>query len=263
MARLKKGHKVKYGVHIRAGDLRIDSKYQRNQPAARVEALIKNFNSAGFGELQISCRDDGSLWIIEGGHRAKAAFGIDPEITVPCTVHYDLTLSEEAHLFEIFNQTSSVSAIDKFKAGLVSGDPDVCSINNILQEFGLSVGTNKSDNMVLACPAALRAIVKRGGSDALRWVLDVVTDSWHWRYAVHQQVLLGMGTIYEAYNGKVDPFRLSGLLKKNTEPDALHASAKGRAASGERHAPRLFVADVIIGIYNKGKRSGNKLRRLV
>ena len=127
--------------------LQIDTEnYQRDETCkSKTRELASNFKWAAFGALYVAQRDDGSLQVFEGGHRLRAALQ-RPDITeVPCLVYEMSSISQEADSFKKVNENrSSVSAYNKWKAGIVAKNPYDLRAKMIVEEHGIEVTKNAS-----------------------------------------------------------------------------------------------------------------------
>lgn len=100
-------------------DLNLDISYQREIDSAnRVKEIAKNFEWALFGCLIVSYNEDG-YYVIDGGHRLRAAFRRDDIKELPCLVYCFDDPAEEARIFYYYNnKRKHVSTFDNHKAAL-------------------------------------------------------------------------------------------------------------------------------------------------
>lgn len=139
---------------INKNKLKIDSRYQRDASDQKVMKIVKFFDWKKFGVLSVSERPDGFFWIIEGGHRARAAFYRDEIKELPCLVFEMENLAEEAEVFFGMNTfRTNVAAYNKFTAQLTYGDKDALTVQAILNKHGYEL-TRHSTNK----PGSIQAI---------------------------------------------------------------------------------------------------------
>jgi hypothetical protein len=123
--------------------LNVDSRYQRQVILDKARRIAAAWDSGALGYLVVSQRGDGSLWVIDGGHRL-AAGKLRSEIkSLPCKVLFGLTVADEAHLFRILNETRiAVCVYDRYRAGLLEGDAAILACEAMLQRLGLRATGN-------------------------------------------------------------------------------------------------------------------------
>jgi hypothetical protein len=139
-------------------DLNIDSAYQRQETSkAKILDIARNWSWALFDALTVSDRGNASYWIINGGHRARAAFYRDDITLLPCMLFVVPSVKEEAQLF-IDGQTlvSNVSAIDRYTAGLCAEHEPATMANMIVEQLGLRVAKTTSRPGDFKCIGASR-----------------------------------------------------------------------------------------------------------
>lgn len=173
--------------------LEVDHAYQRT--AGQVERIAKDFSWQSFGVLIVIRRRDGRLMVIDGQHRAYAACMREDIDMVPCIVfpaaHDDSDSSRsEADAFLTTNTTSRrVSALDKFRAKLHSGDELAIEINNIVTECGFSVSNSTDPYRLNAITTAIK--IHQYGPGILRSVLTFCAVYYDGR--VQRNILIGLG----------------------------------------------------------------------
>ena len=131
-------------LFIAKDKLNIDDRYQRNTSGKqRIHFIARNFDAVLFQALIVARRSDGSYWVIEGGHRARAAMMRSDIKEVPCIVHEICNITEEAKKFLGINKIKTiVNSIDTFRAKLGTGDDITVKANTLIEELGYSVSTS-------------------------------------------------------------------------------------------------------------------------
>jgi hypothetical protein len=119
-------------------ELHIDERYQREAVSAtKVIEIAKNWDWRLFGALSIGERPDRSLWVYEGGHRARASFYRKDITYLPCLVFKLEDIADEARAFVGTNTLSSaVKAFDKHKASVLAREPIAVLTEGILHRHG-------------------------------------------------------------------------------------------------------------------------------
>ena len=97
--------------------------YQRELNNTKATDIAKNFDFVCFNALTVAQLGDGTFEVLDGQHRLAGAMKRAEITTVPCIV-YDLENIEERAKAFLDMQTlrKPVTAIEKFKAQVVSGD---------------------------------------------------------------------------------------------------------------------------------------------
>lgn len=159
--------------NVRVADLVIDLSYQRKPNAVKVAKIINNFDPDAIGVLVCSMREDGTIAVIDGGHRVAALNAMNLENTnVRCLVFFDLTLKKEAEMFTILNDNrTKPKTQDIFKSKVIAGDTDAVKIKSILDSLGLAISNGPANNSVRAM-GTISSIYKREGSANLQDTLS-------------------------------------------------------------------------------------------
>lgn len=120
-------------------NLNIDGSYQRDATSeARVREIARGWDWTKFGAITVALRPDGSYWVLEGGHRARAAFYRSDVERLPCLVFESEGKKTEAEAFIGINtMRSSVHSFEKYRAALVYGDPVALMAKRLLERHGL------------------------------------------------------------------------------------------------------------------------------
>lgn len=118
--------------------LHIDGAYQRGKVSTGIiNAIASNFDAVAFQALIVSERKDGSLWVIEGGQRARGAMKRDDIDLVPCIVHKCETKEEEAKKFLAINEyRKNICAMDRFKANICVKDKITLETDDLVKKCG-------------------------------------------------------------------------------------------------------------------------------
>lgn len=120
--------------------INIDTSYQRNISDSRVLAIAKNWQWEAFGRLLVGNRSDGSLFIVDGQHRLLAARKRSDIKDLPCVVFNSRGSGHEADVFLVTNTSRGpMSALQKFKALLIIGDPVAIGIKDAADSLGLII----------------------------------------------------------------------------------------------------------------------------
>lgn len=256
------------GVEIRpvpVGNLRIEPRYQRPLDAARVRAMASALDDTQLGVIEVHERADGSLLVLDGQHRARAvleARGRDG--LVLAHVVRGLSVAEEARRFLLLNKERvALSGYALWRARMAAGDDTVLSVERIVSELGLKTGQTDSEGTVRAV-GALESIVKAHGVDVLRETLQVTSEAYGRSVdAFGSDLLRGVALVLDVYGDKgslAAGLDVDLLAKKIAAVMPVQVVARAQALRDVKRGsvPRL-VAEVIVGLYNKGRREGARL----
>ncbi|HTE63672.1 MAG TPA: DUF6551 family protein [Solirubrobacteraceae bacterium] len=249
-------HKTTRGKY-RADSLIRDERVQRNLVAARVRKIREQLDLDGVGVITICQRATGERVILDGQHRVQALIDAGHgDRLVECHVHHHLSISEEAALFRVLNDTRRTTAYDDFTKGVTAGDEECVAINKIVEKLDLRVTDQTTAGGVRAV-ATLRSLYRtKDGADTLEHALSVATQAWGRNAdALDGHVLGGIGTVVSRYGDELDLAVLARkLAKREGGPLALLGDAKGlRRLRGGTLA--RSVAVIVTDTYNRGRRS--------
>jgi hypothetical protein len=116
----------------------LDNAYGRHLSDKNLNRLRNGWSLHKMGTLYVSLRSDGRYAVIDGWHRKTIAqeYGVE---ALPCYVYLDLSLADEAALYEAFGTVFTQSPLVKFRARLVAGDPVAVDIDRVVHEAGLRI----------------------------------------------------------------------------------------------------------------------------
>jgi hypothetical protein len=203
---------------INKNDLNIDGRYQRDKVSdKKVLDIARDWDWLLVGVLSVIQREDGSLWVFDGGHRTRASFSRHDVTELPCMVHQVSSLTDEAKAFVARNtMVSNVSAVDRFKASCFAGEPIAKNVQAILEEFELEVvkGGNLKERQI-SCIGSLQHCVEidfEGTRKVLGFLLDMNPEK-----NVTNKVLKGMFTLWNHFKPQFD------VIDKYGEKISLHS----------------------------------------
>lgn len=119
--------------------LSVAPEYQRQASPKLIKSIQQAWNWRAAGVLVVNKRNN-NHFVIDGQHRLLAAKSIPDIDRLPCIIFDGLSLEEEAAaLAEINSNRKSMSAIDKFTAKLIAGDPLAKYVNNRIESYSFRV----------------------------------------------------------------------------------------------------------------------------
>lgn len=255
-ARISSGDKRLQWVPV--DKMRISPRAQRahDKPGsrARIQHIADNFDPDKFGTLTVSQRE-GLFWIIDGGHRYMAVLAIGWEDQdLQCWVYHGLSEDNEADKFLDLNNVKSVSAMDKFKVGVVAKRETECDIDRIVRAANLSIGHGAD---AIGCVSALSKTYTSGGPRVLATTTRVIRDAYG-TPGFSAKVTEGVGLFVSNYENIFDEARLVDKLSHK------HGGVNGLLQRAEL-IKKQYGVTVAVGVaaaavetYNQG-RGGNKL----
>lgn len=183
---IKIGNKVIAWVPV---ELLVIPPYQRQQ-RKHVKMIAENWNPDKCNVLLVAYdASSGSFNVMDGQHRAAAAKMREVEYLV-CEIHQNLTVSQEASFFVgQGDNDKKLTPFDTFHANQFlteSEETETSRIDKIIKKvcdkYNIAVRKSNSCNCLKSVTEA-RAIVKRGGEEALKYVFDVITESQWFLYS--------------------------------------------------------------------------------
>lgn len=264
------------------GELLVDPIVQRPLNAAWVDEIAREFDPDKIGVIHVSRRRDDSLVIIDGQHRRAAIEKLweDPSQKVECKVYENLSRSDEAALFVGLNNFKRPTAIDEYLKNVIAKDPIAVDIDKVVRESGFVVERFKGDNKITAVGTlyliyagftsdklvsrrAKRVQKDQGKPELLRTVLSIVREAWGGQKdSVNGFVLEGIGRVLAARQRAMSiPDFVQKVSQYPGGANALIGAARGRkAVTGSTVG--TAVAEILIDLYNRGRRSANQLASL-
>jgi hypothetical protein len=239
--------------HIAVAGIR-RATYQRPVDQRRVDGIVNEYVAARFQPLEISRRDDGVDYCMDGGHRLAAAPMLGMQV-VPAMVHRGLTETDEAILFWHFQRDRRpLSVWDAFQARVVGRDPTALAILEIVSSHDLRIG--RGSNYDITAVATLERIYRLSPA-LLDQTVRVILEAWPLapgRFSNH--LLGGVAIILRRFSTvpKFSDDRLAGILSKHS-PVSIITAAKGEKGSVSGNERLDFsTARVIRNLYSRSSK---------
>jgi hypothetical protein len=215
--------------------LHINRSYQpefRQRPAV-IRPMAADWMPPLVMSLLVSYRR-GKHWVVDGATRLEGARlrnswvqdGTKPFWTVipglPCTVHDNLTLADEAQLFERLNtKRVAVHQVDKYKARLQYEDPAALAVRDALALYEIEVNYVTTSASI----SAIQTLEHLHIWSLLHQTLEVIETAWPQSEIAHQRpILLGVGAFLRVYGDAVPLDDLISLLRDRS-PKRLNEEA--------------------------------------
>jgi hypothetical protein len=245
---------------IKIKELNVCHAYQRTIKRPVVVKIKKNYDPSAFGTLIVGCRDDETLWVVDGQQRMTAAKEMGHE-SVPCSVMPSRGPSHEAEVFRVVNGgRQNITRNELFKAALEARDSQSVEILATVERmgfvFGFTAGSNSKPNTIRQA-APLEKIYGWGGAPMLEKVLRCIKAAWpDNKSATKSFVLTGIAKFFQSYK-EADEKR-AVIVMKEFSPDQIlrHADDARQLMGGNRD---LVVSRIIAMQYNKRLKPNNRL----
>lgn len=202
-------------MSIHKTKLHVDTTYQRNTNIDKARAIASSWSWIGFGVLIVAVRDQ-VYWIIDGQHRHAAAMLRSDIGDLPCIVFETQGSSSEAAGFIVANTLRKpVDVPSRHKAKIAAGDPTAVSIQAVLDDLGVELGSGgKGSKKRLNCLAACYTVAE-DGIPILRTVLSIAKDvCCNDDLPIHEKILLGLWYIHRYSDSGVDEPRMQKRIRQ-------------------------------------------------
>lgn len=155
--------------------LGVDDTYQRTLNDVKRKQIAAAFNWAAFGVLTVARRRNGSLFVIDGQHRLSAALSRKDITDVPCVIFdtEDDIAGEARDFIDTNTSRKPVSAVEKFKALLVTEDHAAIVCQRLATESGRDIRRGAGASTVTCVAAIMRQINRNEESFCRAWPVIV------------------------------------------------------------------------------------------
>jgi hypothetical protein len=220
-------------MQIDKKELNVDHSYQRdNVVVKKVRQIASQWSWAGCGCILVAMRPDSSFWVFDGQHRVLAAKTRADITELPCMVFECVDVKQEASGFLVSNaERKPVSALDKFKALVMTGDATAKVVSDIFAELGVSITAKPCAARQLKCVSKCLVLAERDAKVfewALQSTIELCGDA-----PIHRDILDGLFWIEKKY-GLCGTKRFDEALAFASRTDILESIAKFSAAEGKR-----------------------------
>lgn len=242
-----------------------ENPYQRPVKPHWLEFLVNNWNPDIVGVLEVSKREDGTLWVKEGQHRclAKVRRG-EQDDAMACHVMIHQSLSTEARNARDMNQLKAGwSAYDGYNAMLAEGHEEAIGIQGILDPLGIKVIAGASSDQVekggllFAIGTVINLYRRTGGPELTEKVFAVLSSAWpDTQHTYNSTIIKGMALFLAYHELNEDTDDIARALRRSSNPNELLDQARAMKKRG-RWALASYMAMAIEQGYNfkRGERS--------
>ena len=236
-------------------DLMLDLSYQRYPNEDKVNKIVKDFDRDALGVIICSAREDGSIVILDGGHRVAAMRMMGLEHTfVDCLVYFGLSVAEEANLFNLINDNrTKPKTQDLFKAKVVAEDADSVAIAKIIEKHGLFV-SNKPTNNGFRAIGTISKLFKKNGKANIDATIGVLKNAFGTHSSSFSDVAIMSVSNMIAIYPNLDKNRLIATL-------SLYKTVSNWTSVGAVFSAQISAKDRSIGMSVVAIREYNKKLR--
>jgi len=251
---VKPGAKGKY-MEIDKRLLHIEGDYQRpEQSEKKVKQIAANWDWPACGVILVGQREDGSYYVIDGGHRVRGSFYRDDIYMLPCLVFEFDSVSDEAKAFLRRNTSPTmVKSHDKFRAGVTGKIPEALAAKRILDKYGYKLKVHGGGKKAFAGIAALQRLVSVDEelTDRVFGICATIAEDEHFS----SMVLQGLFEFAKKFRDR--DVLCNGFVDKLARVGATGCDAIIKRFFLEVQAGgAVNAARAITRFYNKGKRKG-------
>lgn len=245
--------------YVRLSEVRVDPTYQRDVNEPKVSRIVGKFNPHRFEPIDVSVREDGTMWVFDGQHRCEVARKMGLQV-VAANLHFGLTIEEEAALYDSQTEdTTPLDIWDHHKARLRYRHPAATAIETVVSRNGYRLSRNHDGPKAIQAVGALYAVHGWGGTSLLDEVLSITSTVWRRdEKAVGGLMLKGLAIFLLSW-GSYDRNRLMDVLARYPAVLIGSEALKLKVATGSGSVSAGLIATVLRDTYNKGLGSERKL----
>ena len=153
--------------------------YQRSLSIRHIEKAAENFDLYQINPVKVS-RRDGINYVFNGQHTIEIVAAVSGSRDTPvwCMIYDDLSYEHEADIFA--NQMKFVKPLvpyEIFAANVEAGNETELMIRDLVESFGLTIGTTKGPGVICAV-STLESIYTKYGYHVLSRVLTLCIGTW-------------------------------------------------------------------------------------
>lgn len=225
---------------IKIADCYVDIAYQRSierQGLKTIRKIVEGFSWPKFTPLVVTedLHNPGRYMIIDGQHRAVAAFLHPDVVEIPAFVHV-LDLKDQARVFRDVNAVKTgVTSLQVYKAGLIAGDSLAIGVDNVTRQAGVTVLPYQTARPTMRkneciCVNGISQSLKRSGYAAVLRALLTLRQVPTGAGSVISATAVKVLSIMFADNPDLSVDRTIQVLRKNDFED-IKAQVKAKTSS--------------------------------
>lgn len=237
-------------------DLKIDHAYQRDLNVDLVQKIARDWDIAAAGPLVVSRRADGSLFIVNGQHRAAAAKTAGEEEVIAQVVDMTEVPLDEARKLEAElrlkgNSRRSDKVQERFRAQLAAGYRESLAIVEIADTFGTRINPWPDGRHGINCVSTVEALYRKDRGGHLVRVFEFVQEAFGQvdGPTSTSTILAGVSWLLERHDHGMDRKRMVERLGVEGTDQLMRAAMAHRAALHGSTWMNFYRA--MIGAYNE------------
>ena len=156
-----------------------NQEYQRSLSQTHIARAVANFDLYQINPVKVS-RRDGINYVFNGQHTIEIVAHVSGSRETPvwCMIYDDLNYEHEANIFaNQMKYVKTLQPLEVFKANLEAGSDDQLIIRDLIESYGLTVGSKKHQGTI-CCIATLESIYTKYGYQVLNRILRLIISTW-------------------------------------------------------------------------------------
>ena len=156
-----------------------NQEYQRSLSQTHIARAVANFDLYQINPVKVS-RRDGINYVFNGQHTIEIVAHVSGSRETPvwCMIYDDLNYEHEANIFaNQMKYVKTLQPLEVFKANLEAGSDDQLIIRDLIESYGLTVGSKKHHGTI-CCIATLESIYTKYGYQVLNRILRLIIGTW-------------------------------------------------------------------------------------
>ena len=156
-----------------------NQEYQRSLSQTHIARAVANFDLYQINPVKVS-RRDGINYVFNGQHTIQIVAHVSGSRETPvwCMIYDDLDYEHEANIFaNQMKYVKTLQPLEVFKANLEAGSDDQLIIRDLIESYGLTVGSKKHHGTI-CCIATLESIYTKYGYQVLNRILRLIISTW-------------------------------------------------------------------------------------
>ncbi|HJJ54524.1 MAG TPA: hypothetical protein O0X50_00370 [Methanocorpusculum sp.] len=177
-------------------------RYQREFKKAKVLELSSAWHHYAVQALTVGIRKDGTMWVVDGQHRLRAACNRSDISDLPCMCFDSTGEEEESTLWELINKHRKVPAPrEMFKAECIAKNPTALYVKSLLEQYGIEIHPGTTTKIRVPSIGVMLNFASKGenGKQALDFALDVISSISNPGLLVPHTVVYGICYMYLNY----------------------------------------------------------------
>ena len=224
--------------------------YQRNLSKKHIEKAAENFDLYQINPVKVS-RRDGINYVFNGQHTIEIVALVSGSRDTPvwCMIYDDLCYEHEADIFA--NQQKYIKPLmpyEIFTANLEAGNENELMIRDLVESYGLTIGSTKAPGVICAV-STLEQIYQKYGYHTLSRVLRLCVGTWEGdRNSFTANILNAVAKLISVFGDQLS----DEIFKEKV--GAISVKQLVRIAK-DRHAGSMGYAEAMLIEYNGKKKN--------